>query len=252
MRVARYGPIMRIAPLLLLAACGTDVEPAPRPAPADVYYRWDGRDVVCSVPIDDLTGVERNWPAEDSRARAAHDHGWVTFAHAHIPGTTVSRDALEQMFSLADTYHLDYVTFADLDTGTPRPALAFAFDDWSVDAWLSVRDILDAHGVHATFFVGKWDTLTPDDLKGIATLAADGHDIEPHSVNHVHAVDYVARRGLYAYVQDEVVPSIEVEKAAGYHPTAYAYPFGEHDADIDAAVLQVIPRVRTTPGECPP
>jgi hypothetical protein len=52
---------MRIAVLLVLAACGTDVESTPTPsAPADVYYRWDGRDVLCSVPIDDLTGVARN------------------------------------------------------------------------------------------------------------------------------------------------------------------------------------------------
>jgi Polysaccharide deacetylase len=239
---------------VILAACGTDaVDETQAPAPpADVYYRGDGRRVLCSVPIDDLTGVARNWTAEESRVRAASDHGWVTFAHAHIPGETVSRDALEQMFTLADTYQLDYVTFSDMDSAHPHGALAFAFDDWSVAQWLSVRDILQAHHARVTFFVGKWQDLTADELRGVAQLAGDGHDIEPHSVNHVHALDYVSEHGVADYVAQEVVPSIEAVKHAGYTPTSYAYPFGEHDDAIDAAVLQVIPRVRTTPGECPP
>ena len=239
---------------VVLAACGTDAmdeSQAPSP-PADVYYKWDGRRVLCSVPIDDLTGVARNWTAEESRVREASQKGWVTFAHAHIPGTTVSRDALEQMLTLADTYHLDYVRFSDMPTAHPQGALAFAFDDTSVDQWLSVRDILEAHHAKVTFFVSKWQTLTPEAIKGIAELAADGHDIEPHSVNHVHALDYVAEHSVADYVADEVVPSIEAVKAAGYSPTSYAYPFGEHDDAIDAAVLKVIARVRTTPGECPP
>jgi hypothetical protein len=240
---------------LILAACGTDAvdeSQAPSSPPADVYYKWDGRKVLCSVPIDDLTGVARNWTAEESRIREASTKGWVTFAHAHIPGTTVSRDALEHMFNLADQYHLDYVRFSDMPTAHPTGALAFAFDDWSVSEWLSIRDILNEHHARVTFFVAKWQDLTPDELKGIAQLAADGHDIEPHSVNHVHALEYVAANGITNYVQNEVVPSIEAVKNAGYIPTSYAYPFGEHDDAIDAAVLQVIPRVRTTPGECPP
>ncbi|HSN29423.1 MAG TPA: polysaccharide deacetylase family protein [Kofleriaceae bacterium] len=239
---------------LALAACGTDTvndAPAP-PAPADVYYRWDGRRVLCSVPIDDLTGVTRNWTAEESRIREAETKGWVTFAHAHIPGTTVSRDAIDQILTLADQNHLDYVRFSDMDTDHPQGALALSFDDNSVPEWLSIRDLLNAHHAKVTFFISKWQDLTPEDLQGIATLAADGHDIEPHSVNHVHALDYVSQHGVADYVQQEVVPSIEAVRDAGYQPTSYAYPFGEHDDAIDGLVLEYIDRVRTTPGECPP
>ncbi|MBV8758523.1 MAG: polysaccharide deacetylase family protein [Deltaproteobacteria bacterium] len=242
--------------MLALAACGTDkVDESQQPnpsSPADVYYKWDGRRVLCSVPIDDLTGVTRNWTAEESRVKEASKQGWVTFAHAHIPGTTVSRDALDQMLTLADQNQLDYIRFSDMDADHPHGGLAFAFDDTSITEWLSIRDLLQAHRAKVTFFISKWQTLTPDDLRGIATLAADGHDIEPHSVNHVHAVDYVSQHGVADYVQQEVVPSIEAVNNAGYHATSYAYPFGEHDDAIDAAVLQVIGRVRTTPGECPP
>jgi hypothetical protein len=240
---------MRCLVLLLVAACGTDAMPA---QPSDVYYRWDDRRVLCSVPIDDLTGVARNGSAEESRVKKASDEGWVTFAHAHIPGQTVSREALEQLFSLADQYHLDYVTFSELTGHDKRAALAFAFDDWSVDEWLSIRDILNEHHAKVTFFVAKWQTLTADELAGIAQLHADGHDIEPHSVHHVHALDFTEQHGTMDYVLHEVVPSIQAVRDAGYTPTSYAYPFGEHDAEIDGMVLQYIDRVRTTPGECPP
>jgi hypothetical protein len=241
----------------VLAACGTDTmsgnESQTKDVPSDVYYKWDDRQVLCSVPIDDLTGVARNWTAEESRIRDASTKSWVTFAHAHIPGMTVSRDALEHIFTLADQYHLDYVTFTELaNNEDKRGALAFAFDDWSVNEWLSIRDILTEHHAKVTFFVAKWQTLTPDEIAGIAQLAADGHDIEPHSVNHVHAVDYEAEHGAMDYVLTEVVPSIQTVRAAGYTPTSYAYPFGEHDATLDGLVLQYIDRVRTTPGECPP
>lgn len=241
---------------LLFAACGTDVasgdESQTKDAPADVYYRWDGRKVLCSVPIDDLTGVARNWTAEESRVREASDKSWVTFAHAHIPGETVSRDALERMFSLADQYHLDYVTFSELASTDKHAALAFAFDDTSVAQWLSVRDILAEHHAKVTFFVSKWQSLTPDDLAGIAQLHADGHDIEPHSVHHVHALDFTEQHGTMDYVLAEVLPSIQAVRDAGYTPTSYAYPFGEHDDAIDGLVLEYVDRVRTTPGECPP
>src|SRR5207302_6697461 len=100
----------------------------------------------------------------------------------------------------------------------------------------------------------RWFEMTDDQKAGIAMLAADGHDIEPHTVHHLHAKDYVAQHGLSAYIADEVTPSIQVLADAGYTPTSFAYPFGDHDDAIDHAVLALpgIARVRTTPGECPP
>jgi len=210
--------------------------------------------VLCSEPIDDLDGVTRNLTAEEGRFRDADKHAWVTLVHAHQPGVTVSRDMLETVFGWADQYHLDYVRFDELvDTGTPRGGLAFAFDDDDVAGWLSVRDILQEHHARITFFITRWDDMSDAVKQGIATLAADGHDIEPHTVDHPHATAYVEQYGISGYIDNEVVPSIQVLTAAGYHPTSFAYPFGDHDDAIDHAVLQVpgIQRVRTTPGECP-
>ena len=232
--------------LVLVAACAAPHENS------DEFFAWDDRKVLCSEPVDDLTGVTRDWAVEEGRFRDAEKHAWVTMAHAHVPGTTVSRDALERVFGWADQYHLDYLTFSELDAGAPmRPGLAFAFDDDAVDAWMSVRDIFQAHHARVTFFVTRWYLMTDAQKAELATLAADGHDIEAHTVHHPNALDYVKANGLDAYVQDEVLPSIQVLDDAGYHVTSFAYPFGAHDDEIDAAVLQHIDRVRTTPGECP-
>ncbi len=238
---------MRLVTLLLLICACT----SPR-TNSDEFFAWDDRRVLCSEPIDDLTGVARDWTVEEGRFRDARDHRWVTMAHAHVPGTTVSRDALERVFGWADQYHLDYVTFSELVAGAPpRAGLAFAFDDDAVDAWMSVRDILQAHHARVTFFVTRWYLLTDAEKAELATLAADGHDLEAHTVHHGNALDDVQAMGTDGYLANEVLPSMQVLTDAGYHVTSFAYPFGAHDEDLDQVLLQHFDRVRTTPGQCP-
>jgi peptidoglycan/xylan/chitin deacetylase (PgdA/CDA1 family) len=87
----------------------------------------------------------------------------------------------------------------------------------------------------------------------IAQLAADGHDIESHTVNHLHADSYVAEHGLDAYLADEVAPSFDILRAAGYTPSSFAFPFGAADERTYRAVLELpgVERVRLSLGSCP-
>jgi peptidoglycan/xylan/chitin deacetylase (PgdA/CDA1 family) len=176
---------------------------------------------------------------------------WVTFFHAHIPGTSVSRGALERFFTLADTYGLDYVRFDELVPGPPHAGVALCFDDNAPEAWQSVQDILDAHHARVTYFVSRWNNLTDDEHAIIHALNDAGHDVEPHSVNHIHANDYVAQHGLDAYVNDEVLPEMMWLNEAGFPSTSYAYPFGEHSDAIDQALFPYFQRLRVSPGGCP-
>ena len=194
-----------------------------------------------------------NWSFIDDQLRLAAKHGWVVFLHAHTPGTTVSESALEHVLSGADADGLETFTFRELTPGgAHRAGLALAFDDNAPDQWMTVRDLLAQHHAHVTFFVSRWQDLTSAQHAEIATLYADGHDIEPHTVTHPHGVTYVAEHGLDAYVNDEVLPSFEVLEAAGFpKPAAFAYPFGEHTPEMDAALLGYVDLLRTTPGECP-
>ena len=239
---------MRIALVLLaLAACGDNDT---HHAPDYLSYTWDDRKVLCSDAVDDLANPV-NWKLIEAEIDQAAKENWAVILHAHTPGVTVSRDALVNLFSLADAAGLDYVTFDELVPGTPRGALAFAFDDNAPDAWMTVRDLLESHHAKITFFVSRWDTMSSAQHDELATFAKDGHALEPHTVHHLHALDYIKTNGLDAYLADEYQPSMDVLTAAGYHPHSFAYPFGEHDASLDSALLERIGRVRTTPGECP-
>jgi hypothetical protein len=100
--------------------------------------------------------------------------------------------------------------------------------------------------------VCRYETITDEERAGIDVLAADGHDIEPHTVHHLHGNEYVREYGLDQYMTDEVLPSMKVLADAGYPSSTFAYPWGEHTHDVDEAILATgIQRVRTTPGECP-
>jgi peptidoglycan/xylan/chitin deacetylase (PgdA/CDA1 family) len=238
---------VRLAVLFVIAACTSKHQ-------ADyLAYDWDARRILCSDAIDDLDGTSVNWGFIDGQLKLAHEHGWVMMLHAHTPGVTVSTDALEHALSTADQYQLASLTFRDFDPAGPKTAgLALAFDDNAPDQWMTVRDLLANHHAHATFFVSRWQDMTPAQHQELAILHEDGDDLEPHTVNHLHAIDYVKQHGLDAYIQDEVLPSFDVLTAAGFPPAAaFAYPFGEHDTEIDDAVLKYVARVRTTPGECP-
>ena len=103
-----------------------------------------------------------------------------------------------------------------------------------------------------TFFVTRYTEMSPLEHAELAMLAADGHDLEPHTVHHIHGPAYVAANGIDAYLTDEVLPSFQVLIDAGYPaPTTMAYPWGERTDEIDKAVLQHVAKVRTTPGPCP-
>ncbi len=233
--------------VLAVAACGDNARAAD-----PLAYDWDDRRVLCSQPIDDYE-VPLDFGRIDFELSTAAKNGYVAIMHAHVPTETIALATLDHVFELADHYDLTYFTFRDLvPSATPVAGLAFAFDDDSPDQWMLARDILTAHGAKITFFVTRWTTMTDAQHAEIATLHGDGHDVEPHTVNHLHGADYVAQYGLDAYMADEVLPSFTVLTEAGY-PTAaaFAYPFGDHTPEMDAAILPYVDTVRTTPGPCP-
>jgi len=243
-RRARYrAAAVAIAACLALAACHDEYW---------LTYPWDDRQILCSLAFDDLSAVA-NWELINEQLEVASRTNAVALVHAHVPGESVSIAAIERLLTMAGQAGLSYLTYRDLEVGAPRQAgIAIAFDDNAIEAWFGLRDQLAAHRAHVTFFVTRWHSRTDDERAMIRTLADDGDDIEPHSVNHLNAVDYVRNHGLDAYMADEVIPSIDVLTQAGYPPaTIYAFPFGSSTDELNDAVLKVVPRVRVSPGSCP-
>lgn len=229
---------------LVLAGCGDGSH--------DLTYHWDDQRLLCSVPIDDLA-KSVDWKLIDDQLDLAAIDGSVVLLHAHKPGVTVSTDAIERALSDADARGLPTIAFRAFDDASPHQgALALAFDDNAPELWVTLHDQLAAHHARVTFFISRWARMTDEQHDQIRELASDGHDLQPHTVSHLNAVDYVAQHGLDAYMTDEVLPSYTPLEQLGYAPTTFAYPFGAHDAAIDARVLTTVSRVRGVyGGECP-
>ena len=98
--------------------------------------------------------------------------------------------------------------------------------------------------------MSRWYEQRPQQIDELMQLAADGNELEPHTVNHLHVLDYVAAHGLDAWLADEVDPSIQVMKDHGLEPHVFAYPFGERNDDLDRAMLERVPAVRATGSHC--
>ncbi|MEO8700360.1 MAG: polysaccharide deacetylase family protein [Kofleriaceae bacterium] len=216
-----------------------------------LMYDWDDHRVLCSQSVDDLTVNDFPDRRIDSQLERARVHDQVALLHAHVPGITITYERIASLLDRIDAAGLDYVTFSELAPGEPRAGVALCFDDSAIDAWTAIRELLARHAARVTFFVTRYYDFSEAGRGELAALAADGHDIEPHAVNHLNARDYVAANGIDAYITDEVLPSIAVLQADGYPTTSFAYPFGASDDAIDTAVLAYVDRVRVSPGSCP-
>ena len=209
-----------------------------------IFYNGDGRKVHCGANLDDRS--RNSIDSIDSALDRAAAEGEVVELYAHNPGVSVPVSRLEHVLERARTLELPFVTYADFAAGGGTGAgLALAFDDAFVQAWTDLRPLLQSYGARVTFFVSRYPALDLEQRAQLRQLADDGHDIAAHSILHLRAPTYVEDNGLATYLDDEVVPSIELLREAGFPVTAFAYPFGARTSEIDDAILEHVPIVRS-------
>lgn len=209
--------------------------------------------MLCSLSVDDLSSDVRWDDIDEALAFAARENA-VALLHAHVPGETIRVQTVDDVLSLAEQYGLAFVRHDELSVDAePRAGLALAFDDQATEKWTELRDVFAAHGARVTFYLTRFHNYTAEMKAQIAQLAADGHAIEAHTVDHLHANSYVTLHGLDAYLEDEVLPSFEILRAAGYAPSSFAFPFGEARERTYRAVLDLpgVERIRLSLGSCP-
>lgn len=216
----------------------------------DFFFTYDDRQLLCGVPIDDYL-IPEDWDALHAHVDTAVRERWVLNVYAHSPGVTIDIRTLDRALAVFDAAGLPYLTYRDLDPeASPQPGVLFAFDDNGVDSWSSVRPLLAAHGVRATFFVSNFFELDGPQRAALHALEADGHEIESHTVHHLEAARYAAEHGAQAYLDDEVLPEIAMLRADGFAPESFAYPYGSRTAETDAVIAPYVRWIRTTPGTC--
>lgn len=205
-----------------------------------VFYAGGERQVHCAVDIDART--HNGFASIDSGLDRARDRGEVVEIYAHQPGVTVPVATLEHLVHGALDRGLTFYTYDDfarggIDPGATGPGIALSFDDSAIDLWTQIRPLLAEPGVRVTFFVSRYHEFSDDGRAELRDLASDGHAIEAHTVNHLHAPDYVERYGLQQYMDEEAQPSIDRLVADGYDVQAFAYPFGSRTSELDRALL---------------
>ncbi|MBN2292076.1 MAG: polysaccharide deacetylase family protein, partial [Pirellulales bacterium] len=130
---------------------------------------------------------------------------------------------------------------ADLSGG----ALVLTFDDAFVSQWLAAADIFKQYDARATFFVSNSDRLSKQQIDSLARLRKEGHTIGCHSLRHRKAVDFAKKHGIKKYLQSEITPAVKALRAAGFSPTAFAYPNSQNNEETDAALLKIFRHLRT-------
>jgi hypothetical protein len=210
----------------------------------EIYSETAAERVLCSANLDESAEIPLD--SVFGALERAHDRAEVVHLYAHSPGKSVSLERLDAVLDHADELGLAFVTYADFaTTPTPTGGLALSFDDSDVASWWSIRARLADHGAHATFFVTRFDLLDATERDRLHQLDADGHAIEAHGLRHLNGPDYVSEYGLDAYMDDEVLPSIDLLREDGFTPTVFAYPYGRRTSEIDDAVLEIMERVRS-------
>jgi peptidoglycan/xylan/chitin deacetylase (PgdA/CDA1 family) len=169
------------------------------------------------------------------------------YGHALPDGTR--NQTIEELLERAEQDGLPILTFADLAAGgPPRPGVVLAFDDTEIDAWYELRDLLARHHARMSLFVAHYSIFADEQRAKLHTLYAEGNSVEAHSVHHLDANVYIAEHGMEDYLTTEVQPSIDILRADGFTPVAYAHPFGSHNPELDAAIAPRIRFARATSG----
>src|SRR5262249_36686292 len=113
--------------------------------------------------------------------------------------------------------------------------VTLGFDDGTVDQFDHGFPILQAHGMHATFFVNTGPIVAGDTshmtLGDLHALFDAGNEIAGHTVDHANIKPLSV-----ADAEHEVCDDRNALLAEGFAPESLAYPFGSFDSTSEAVV----------------
>ncbi len=105
--------------------------------------------------------------------------------------------------------------------------IAISFDAaWGNEDTQALIDVMEAYGVHTTFFVvGDWVEKYPESVKALADA---GHEVMNHSSSHAH---------FSSLSSDQIAADItacneKIAAVTGVTPTLFRCPYGEYDDHV--------------------
>ena len=120
----------------------------------------------------------------------------------------------------------------------PPSGFALSFDDDFIDQWWDVRDLFTQYDVKVTFFITRFDKLTEERIEKLRDLRDLGHEIGCHSLTHADPEAFMETHTVQEYVDQEIVPALELMRAAGFEVTSFSYPWGWHTPELDEALFE--------------
>jgi len=118
---------------------------------------------------------------------------------------------------------------------TTPTVVTLGFDDGTVDQFDFGFPILQAHDMHATFFVNTGPILAGDPAhmtwSDLRTLADARNEIAGHTIDHADLKPLSV-----AAAEHQVCDDRNTLLAQGFSPESFAYPFGSIDSTSEAVV----------------
>ena len=115
--------------------------------------------------------------------------------------------------------------------------IAISFDDHFIDEWYSLRPLFQKYNAKVTFFITCSDSLTKDEINRLKQLQKDGHEIGFHGTVHGKSTEFLKAFGPQKYAETELEPGLKFLASAGFYPTSYAHPGGDHNDQVDSVLI---------------
>lgn len=132
----------------------------------------------------------------------------------------------------------------DIDGKLPEGQVALTFDDYNVDNWYQYLPLLDSLGIHATFYICRYHTLTTQQKEKLRIIAQHGHEIAYHTTNHPDLARMLQREGMPAVINEEIKKDLHMMRQDGFQIKNFAYPFGSSNMQLDGAIKRYFQTVR--------
>lgn len=126
-----------------------------------------------------------------------------------------------------------------------QPGLCLTFDDRNMLHWEKQIPLFAKYNAHVTFFVDRFDSLTPEQIRSLEELRKAGHTIGCHGLRHLKAAEYSKNNTVEKYIAEEILPALKIMEEHGFHPSFFAYPGSNNDELTDKALLKYFRHLRT-------
>lgn len=125
------------------------------------------------------------------------------------------------------------------------PGILLTFDDRNMLNWEKQIPLFAKYNAHITFFVDRFDQLSPDQIRALKKLKEAGHSIGCHGLRHLKAAEYCKENSVGMYISEEIVPAIKMMEEKGFIPSCFAYPNSNHIDVTDQALLKYFRHLRS-------